>query len=146
MPLVPYDPFRQLHNFRREFDRFFNVDFPFFRTGSENQGNLSMDVYETENEVVAAFDIPGLEKREDVNIDIENNVLSIHGTVNRVNEVKDEHFHHQERFVGRFHRSIALPSNVSSEGVKATYKNGVLEIRMQKLHGDAKKKIDVQFH
>lgn len=145
MPLVPYEPFRHLDNMRRELDRFFTNDFSFFKTGP-NFGNLSADVYETENEVVAVCDIPGLEKKEDVNIDIDHNVLSISGTVNRVNEVKEENMHRQERFVGHFQRSIALPSNVSSEGVKATYKNGVLEVRMQKLHGDAKKRIDVQFH
>jgi HSP20 family protein len=121
-------------------------DFSIFKPGSQNFGNLSVDVYETESEVVATCDIPGLEKKEDVNIDIDNNILSISGSVNRVNEVKEENMHRQERFVGRFKRSIALPSNVSSEGVKATYKNGVLEVRMQKLQGDTKKRIDVQFH
>ncbi len=145
MSLVPYEPLRHLENMRREIDRFFTNDFSVFKTGS-HFGNLSVDVYETESEVVATCDIPGLEKKEDVNIDIDNNVLSISGTVNRVNEVKEETMHRQERFVGRFQRSIALPSNVSSEGVKATYKSGVLEVRMQKLHGDTKKKIDVQFH
>lgn len=146
MPLVPYEPFRHLENMRRELDRFFTNDFSIFKPGSQNFGNLSVDVYETESEVVATCDIPGLEKKEDVNIDIDNNILSISGSVNRVNEVKEENMHRQERFVGRFKRSIALPSNVSSEGVKATYKNGVLEVRMQKLQGDTKKRIDVQFH
>ena len=54
--------------------------------------------------------------------------------------------HKQERYSGRFHRSIALPTNVSSDNVRATYKNGVLEVRMLKLQGDTKKRIDVQFH
>lgn len=54
--------------------------------------------------------------------------------------------HRKERFVGRFHRSVTLPSRVASENVKATYKNGVLEIRIPKLQADTKKKIDVEFH
>jgi HSP20 family protein len=72
-------------------------------------------------------------------------MLSISGFINRVNEVKEEKMQRQERFVGRFQRSISLPSNVSSEGIKATYKNGVLEIRMPKIKPDTKKKIDVDF-
>lgn len=147
MQLLPYEPFRHLENMRRELDRFFTSDFSPFKTGFDRSfGHLNIDVYETEDEVIAACDIPGLEKKEDVGIDIDNNILSIHGSINRVNEVKEEKMHRQERFVGRFHRSISLPSNVSSEGVKATYKNGVLEIRMPKTVSDTKKKIDVNFH
>ena len=108
--------------------------------------HLSIDVYETENEVVATCDIPGIEKKEDVNIDIDNNHLTVSGTINRVNEVKEEKIHRQERFVGRFQRTVTLPSQVSSEGVKASYKNGVLEIRMPKLKADHSKRIDVDFH
>lgn len=147
MALIPYEPFRHLENMRRELDRFFTADFPSWRTGfGQPFGSLSIDVYETDNEVVATCDIPGLEKKEDVQIDIDSNVLTISGTLNRVNEIKQEQMHRQERFVGRFHRSVTLPYNVSPEGVTATYKNGVLEIRMPKLQGDTKKRIDVQFH
>lgn len=146
MALIPYEPFRHLENMRRELDRFFTDDFPAFKGFGQNFGAPSVDVYEKENEVVATCDIPGLEKKEDVQIDIDNNILSISGTINRVNEVKEEHMHRQERFVGRFQRSITLPSRVSAEGVKATYKNGVLEIHMPKLQSDNKKRIDVEFH
>ncbi|WP_027416608.1 Hsp20/alpha crystallin family protein [Aneurinibacillus terranovensis] len=147
MPLIPYEPFRRLENMRQELDHFFRTDFPDFKAGfGQNFGNPSIDIYDTENEVVATCDIPGLEKKEDVNIDIDNNILSISGTINKVNEIKEEHLHRQERFVGRFQRSVSLPSRVSSEGVKATYKNGVLEIRMPKLEPHTKKRIDVEFH
>lgn len=148
MPLIPYEPFRHLENVRRELDHFFTNDLsPVFRGLVPGMNNLRVDVYETGNEVVVTCDIPGLERKEDVQIEIHNHqVLSIGGTVNRTNKVKDEHMHRQERFMGRFQRSVTLPANVSPEGVKATYKNGVLEIRMQKQQGDNKRKIDVQFH
>jgi HSP20 family protein len=145
MPLVPYDRFRQLDNMRREFDRFFS-DFPSIFGTEHNLGGIRVDVHETENEVVATCDIPGLEKKEDVDIDIENNMLSISGSINRTNETKEENMYRKERFAGRFHRSVSLPSPVSHEGVKASYKNGVLEVRMPKLMKDDKKKIDVEFH
>lgn len=147
MSLIPYEPFRHLDNIRREFDRFFTTGFPAIRTDfGQNYGNPSIDVYETEKEVVAKCDIPGLEKKDDVNIEVDDNLLIISGTVNRVDEVKEEHLHRQERFFGRFQRSVSLPSRVSPEGVKATYKNGVLEIRMPKLQLDNRKRIDIDFH
>lgn len=145
MALIPYDPFKQLYNMRREFDRFFS-DFPSTFGVDHHLGGIRVDVHETENEVVATCDIPGLEKKEDVDIDIENNTLRISGSINRTNETNEENMYRKERFVGRFHRAVSLPSPVSHEGVKATYKNGVLEVRMPKLMKDHNKKIDVEFH
>ncbi|PLR79062.1 heat-shock protein Hsp20 [Bacillus sp. V3-13] len=147
MSLIPYEPFRHLENVRRELDRFFTADFPTTRTGfGQNFGTPSIDIHETENEIVATCDIPGLEKKEDVNINIDNNMLTISGTVNRVNELKEENMHRRERFVGRFQRSVTLPSRVSEDGVRATYRNGVLEIHMPKLQADNRRRIDVEFH
>lgn len=144
MALVPYDPFRQLANMRRDFDRFF-TDLPFSFNNEHQLGGIRVDVHETENEIIATCDIPGLEKKEDVHINIENNMLHINGTINRTNEVKDEHMHRQERYVGRFQRAISLPSPVSHEGVVASYRNGVLEVKMPKIEKEAKQKIDVEF-
>jgi HSP20 family protein len=146
MSLIPYEPWRHLDNMRRELDRIFTGLPTGFNIGDFQFGNPRVDVYETENEVVASCDIPGLEKKEDINIDIDNNVLTISGSVNRVNEIKEEKMHRKERFVGRFSRSVTLPARVSSEGVKASYKNGVLEVRIPKLKSDTKKRIDVDFH
>ncbi|MBB6735678.1 Hsp20/alpha crystallin family protein [Cohnella zeiphila] len=147
MALVPYEPFRHLNHMRREMDQFFNRDFPFWSNDwPQSFGHLSIDVHETDREVIATCNIPGLEKKEDVDIDIERQMLKISGTLNRTHEVKEEQMHRQERFHGRFQRSISLPAPVSSEGVTASYKNGVLEIRMPKANGDSRRKIDVQFH
>ncbi|MEI3613519.1 Hsp20/alpha crystallin family protein [Pseudogracilibacillus sp. SO30301A] len=145
MALIPYEPFRHLDNMRRDFDRFF-TDFPVSFENEHNLGSIRVDVHETPNEVVATCDIPGLEKKEDVNITIENNMLQVSGTIQRTNEINEEHMHRKERYVGRFHRSISLPSPVSHEGVTATYRNGVLEIKMPKLENDNRQRIDVDFH
>jgi len=144
MSLIPYEPFRYLENMQRELGRFFTNDFMPDRF-RQNFGVPSIDVYTKENEIVASCDIPGIEKKEDINIEIDNNVLTISGTVKRVNEVKEEHIHRQERFQGHFQRSVTLPSLVSTENVRATYKNGVLEIHMPKLKDVPEKRIDVQF-
>ncbi|GAB7386477.1 Hsp20/alpha crystallin family protein [Bacillaceae bacterium] len=147
MALIPYEPFRQLEQMRREFDRFFPVGFPadWAARFDASFAIPRIDVYETEKEVVATCDLPGLERKEDVNIDIENNVLTISGTVKRVNEIKEEQMHRHERFVGRFQRSVSLPARVNAEGVRATYKNGVLEIRMPKMASEERRRIDVEF-
>jgi len=145
MALVPYDPFRELSSFRREFDRIFS-DFPHISDQHDNLGGIRVDIHETANEVVVSCDIPGLENKEDVDIDIENNTLSISGSINRTNEVNEENMYRKERYVGRFHRSVSLPSPVSHEGVKASYRNGVLEVKMPKVMKDNRKRIDVDFH
>lgn len=144
MSLVPYDPFRQLSNMRREYDRFFS-ELPISFDNEHGIGGIRVDVHETENEIVATCDLPGLEKKEDVDIDIQNNRLSISGSIKRTNEIKEENMLQKERYTGRFQRMITLPSPVSHDGVKATYKNGILEITMPKVAKDVKKKIDVSF-
>ena len=146
MSLVPFDPFRQLDNMRRDLNRLFSTDL-----GMDREfGIPKVDVYETENEVVATCDLPGLEKKDDVQIHInDQNTLTISGMIQRSNEIKEDRMHKQERFTGRFQRTIPLPSPVSLEGnTKATYKNGVLEIRMPKMQDDSqnRNKIDVDFH
>ncbi|MBP3039410.1 Hsp20/alpha crystallin family protein [Bacillaceae bacterium Marseille-Q3522] len=144
MSLIPYDPFRQLDNVKRDFDRFFS-DFPFFKEGREF-GGVRVDVQETDREVIVSCDIPGLEKKEDVNIEVENNRLTVSGTIQRAQEVKDEELYRKERFTGRFHRTVPLPSAVSAEGVRASYKNGVLVVTMPKMEQKSRRKIDVEFH
>lgn len=145
MAVVPYEPFRQLANMRRDFDNFF-TDFPLLLDREHHIGGIRVDVHETDAEIIASCDIPGLESKEDVSINIENNILMISGNINRVNEVKEENVHRRERYSGRFQRSVSLPSPVSHEGISASYKNGVLEVKMPKLNKDTKKKIDVTFH
>lgn len=144
MALVPYDPFRSLSNMKKEFERFFS-DFPYALENDFGFGGIRVDVYETENEVVATCDLPGLEKKDDVEIEISNNKLQISGTIERSTEIKEENLYRSERHYGRFQRTISLPCAVSEEGAKATYRNGVLEIRMPKLEKDTKKKIDIDF-
>lgn len=139
----PNEPFRQLENVKNELDHFFTQGFNNFRSGL---GNLNVDVYETEDEIVAMCDIPGLEKKEDVNIDIDNHNLTISGTINRAYEVNEEQMHRRERLIGKFKRTISLPKSVSEEGIRAAYKKGVLEIRMPKTQQERKRQIDVEFH
>ena len=146
MALVPFEPFRHLDHWRRDIDRFFNEGFPWTFSFNRDFNPLRVDVYETENEVVASCEIPGLEKKEDIHLHVDDQTLVIHGSINRMTEVKDEQMHRRERFTGRFQRSIPLPARVEAEGTTASYKNGILEVRMPKAKGDTRRPIDIQFH
>jgi len=123
-------------------DRFLN-DWP---VAFQNFSSPRVDVHETENEVIASFEIPGLEKKDDIQIEVRNDLLSVSGQINRSNEVKEEQMYRKERFAGRFQRSVALPSKVLAEGTKASYKNGILEVRMPKAQAEERRRIDVDFH
>jgi HSP20 family protein len=131
--------------FRRGLDRFFH-DLPSAFSFGEGVGIHRTDVYETENEVVVSCEVPGLEKKEDVQLDVNGDVLTIAGVIHRSNEIKAEQMYRSERFTGRFQRQISLPSPVKEEGIKASYKNGILEVRMPKASPGERKRIDVQFH
>lgn len=147
MAMQPYESFRGLDQFRRDIDRIFGTDLPFFRGERvSRQPHLHVDVYEHAGEIIAECDIPGLGGKEDVQIDIDQQTLTISGQLKSRTDLKDEQWHHQERFAGRFQRTVHLPSTVSSEGVKAMYRNGVLEVRMPKTAAESRKRIDVQFH
>ncbi|CAL1697841.1 unnamed protein product [Somion occarium] len=104
-----------------------------------------MDIYEDEkrNIVTATFELPGL-KKEDVNIDIHNNVLSVSGE-SKVSSERDEHgYAVRERRYGRFSRSIPLPQGIKGEDVKASLDNGILTVTFPKTTPEqAPKKITI---
>lgn len=145
MALIPYNPFNSMDIMRHEMERFFEPIYGDMRHNLDIGPRV--DVYENENEVVALCEIPGVEKKEDIHIDIDNNILSISGVINRNNEVKDENrYYRTERFYGRFQRSVSLPARVRPEETKASYRNGVLEVHMAKDTHGHNRSIDVEFH
>ncbi|EMT47432.1 Hsp20/alpha crystallin family protein [Anoxybacillus flavithermus] len=140
------DPFRSLDVMRRDVERMFS-NFPSLFSHIDDAFRMPrVDVHENEKEMIVTCDIPGLERKEDVDIHIDHQTLSISGQVRKQHDIHDEHMHRQERFYGRFYRTIPLPSPAAHENVQASYKNGVLEIRIPKAQADGKKRIDVQFH
>jgi HSP20 family protein len=143
MALVPYDPFRGLERMRNYFDQIFpDTLYPFHM----QMPVIPIDLHETETELIASCDLPGLENKDDVDIDIENNTLTIKGTIRRTHDVNEKTFRQRERFEGSFHRSITLPYLVDENATKATYRNGVLEIRMPKRQQARKGRVQVDFH
>ncbi|MBE3555094.1 MAG: Hsp20/alpha crystallin family protein [Thermicanus sp.] len=148
MSMMPYEPFRHLSQIRREMDRFFQLpwNIPWI-SDTDYFGNVRVDVYETEDEVVVRADIPGVERKEDIQLDLDRDILTMSATIEKESEAAEDQFHRKERFYGRFQRSVPLPSPVKQEGIKASYRNGVLEVRMAKeKDATTRRRINVEFH
>jgi HSP20 family protein len=99
----------------------------------------TLDVYEQKDDVIVKAEIPGLTKDE-IDISLDGNILTIKGEKKKEEEVKDEDYYRCERTYGAFSRSIELPVTVQTDKVNASFKNGVLEIRMPKTE-EAKKNV-----
>lgn len=107
------------------------------------EGQLSVDVYETDSAIVTISIIGGL-GGEDVNISVDNNVLTISGVREKSVETEEHNYLVNECFWGSFSRSIILPVEVDVDKVKATMKNGVLKVYLPKLSGNRSKKIKIE--
>lgn len=145
MNLITYDPFRELRSLQDEVNRVFSSSFN--RSGETGLGrgawNPSVDIFENKDQVVLEAELPGISP-DDVNISVENNVLTIHGE--RRFEKKDEgdNFHRVERSYGSFTRSFTLPPTVSSENVTANFDNGILRLELQKREEAKPRRIEIK--
>src|SRR6266436_3167099 len=98
-----------------------------------------VDIYETENELVIKADLPDLEEK-DIDVRVENNSLTIRGERKFEKDVNEDNYLRVERAYGPFTRSFSLPNTVSSESVRAEYRNGVLSLHMAKREESKPKK------
>jgi HSP20 family protein len=130
MALVRWEPLRELAALQNEMSRFLGST-PSEGNGQQRGWVPAVDVWETENEVVYAFDVPGIPE-DKISIELEDNALTVSGERERTKEVSDERFYRFERRFGSFSRTIGLPQNVSEDQVKADYHDGVLEVRVAK--------------
>lgn len=128
MSLIPYDPFQQLS---KALDRLFS-DFPSILEDRQHFGGMRVDIQETEKEVVATCSIPGLSRKEDVEIEIKNDVLTLRASINKMADIQEDNMFCREHYVGRFHRSIPLPCPVSPQEVQTSYHDETLRIRIPK--------------
>jgi HSP20 family protein len=135
--------FDRLATLREEMDGLFESSFsPFFRTsGSFSTWSPAIDVYEDKDRFTVIAEVPGM-KKEDLNITLQNGVLTISGERKQEGKKSEQGFR-SERFVGRFQRSITLPTSVNSSGVKATYQDGILRVELPKSEEAKPKQIEV---
>ena len=139
----PGDPFRSRLN--RIFDQFYGDSWIPARTEdvSNRAWMPAVDIREADDHLLVTAELPGL-TRDDVNITLENNVLTLTGERKFEKEAKEENFHRVERSYGAFTRSFALPNNVDPEKVDAAFKDGVLNIRIAKAESARPRKIAIQ--
>ena len=130
--IMRWEPFRNLSALQEQVNRLFQSNFP----SRGDQFALTawvpaVDVYETEDELVIKADLPDVSEK-DLDVRVENNMLTIHGERKFEEKVKEENYLRTERAYGSFSRSFSLPNSVNTEGVKAEYKDGVLTITLPK--------------
>ena len=141
--LVRWEPFRELAAFQSEMSRFMNglLDGP---GGRATQNWVpALDVWETDSEVVYAFDLPGIPE-EEITIEVKDDTLTVSAERERTEEVSDERFYRFERRYGSFARGVGLPQGVDQEKIAARYENGVLEVRVPKPEEQKPRKIALQ--
>lgn len=144
MNIIKYDPFRDLRSLQDEMNRLFSSSFPRLSNQEEMSAGWSpsVDIYESETQVILEAELPGM-KREDFDLSIENNIITLKGE--RRFEKKDEgdNYHRVERAYGSFTRSFNLPRTISTEDIKAEYKNGILTVTLQKKEEAKARKIEI---
>src|SRR5438067_10931693 len=102
----------------------------------------AVDVWETEDEIVYAFDLPGIPE-DKISVELEAGALTVSGERERTAEVVGERFYRFERRFGTFSRTIGLPQGTTEDGIKADYRNGVLEIHVRKPEEPKPRRIQV---
>src|SRR5919108_1253381 len=146
MALARWTPHRDLMSVRDEMNRLFNE---FFGRGGNDEGTWfsgawspAVDIYETDEALVMKAELPGFGK-DDISIEMKENTLVIKGERKREDEVKEGNYHHMERAYGAFQRSFLLPTTVDQEKVRASYKDGVLELRLPKVEAAKPKRVAI---
>lgn len=171
MPLIPFEPFRQLETFRNEMNRWMSHYFPNWAQQTFSFGPR-IDVSETDREVIIEAEIPGLTKEDDVNIEVQPTQVILSGEIQRSRTARPQaqttriddrqdplpernndrplpteaNYFHTERYIGQFRRLIALPAEVDDTKASAEYHNGILEIRLPKVKQDRGRRLNIRFH
>jgi HSP20 family protein len=149
MTIVRWEPFRDLVGLQDRMNRLFDDAFRGAgRTGGEDDWSLggswapAVDIYEKEGNIVLKAELPGVDPK-DVEVRVENNVLTLRGERRFDNEVKRENYHRIERAYGSFSRSFTLPNVVDTEKIKAEYKEGVLRMTLPQKEEAKPKQISI---
>jgi HSP20 family protein len=138
----------EVTDFFRPFESLMNDLWRNWPTRFEGEGmgamlRPAMDVVEDDNTLTVRLDLPGMSP-EDVNVEVENNTLTVSGEMGDTMEKEGERYHYRERSYGSFQRSIRLPNTIDTEDIDANFENGVLNITMPKRHEAKPKQIAVK--
>jgi HSP20 family protein len=139
--VVRWDPFREVAVMHNELSRLMNGLME--GNGRQTQSWVpTLDVWETENEVVYAFDLPGVSE-DAISVEVEDSSLTVSATRERKEEVANDRYHRLERRYGTFARTVNLPQGVTEDAIKASYDDGVLTVVVPKPEQVKPKKIAI---
>ena len=140
MAIERWSPFANVHKFDEMFERLWNGGARIPET-AESWG-IPLDIQRTGDDIVVTASLPGVDK-ENVDVTIEDSVLTVRASVDEQAESKDGGFLLRERRTGSFYRAVHLPESVDAEKTSSTYKDGVLTIRLPKLEEKKARKVAV---
>ena len=139
--LIRWEPFRELSTMQSEMSRLMNGLIE--ANGRTSQNWLpSLDVWETENELVYAFDLPGVAE-SDIDVELSDDTLTVTAKREQAAKVEQDRFYRFERRFGTFSRAVGLPPGTDESKVQADYKDGVLEIHVAKPEEQKPRRIQV---
>lgn len=147
MALIRWEPAAELNNIQNEMNRLFNTYFD--QPVTNGHGDTAnhrwvpaMDLVESADHYVLRADLPGLSE-EDVNIQLQDNVLTLSGERKAEHESKEKGYYRLERALGGFSRSLTLPEGVDPDAVQAHFDRGVLEVRIPKPEQKKPRKVQI---
>lgn len=150
VPWRPFSSFSGLSRMEREMERMFEdfrlrpwSGFGWPRWWEQRFREPVVEVYEEKDDVMVKAELPGM-KKEDIQINISENLLTLRGEKKEEREEKKEGYHYSERSYGSFERTIEIPREVQADKAKANFKEGVLEIRIPKTEEAKRKEIKIQ--
>jgi HSP20 family protein len=145
--ITRWDPFREMSTLQDRMNRLFSDQLGAITHDEALTGAFvpPVDVYEDENSIQVRLEVPGIDEK-DIDIRLENNVLTIRGERKFEKDEKEENFHRVERRYGSFTRSFTLPATVNPEDVQAEYDRGVLKIHLAKRAEAKPKQIKVNIN
>jgi HSP20 family protein len=146
MTLMNYDPWQELAEMRRVFNRMFSEGFaqlPTERQAAQSSLFMPVDIAETSEEFVVTAELPGTNP-DDIEITLSDNQVTIKGQRAAEQEERRGNYLRTERRFGSFCRSFALSSPVADDKVTASYKNGILEVHLPKSEGAKPRQIEIR--
>jgi len=150
--VTPWRPFMDLTRWESDMDRMMDDFFgrrmrpwwPQRWLGGDSEITApAVDVYEEKDEIVVKAELPGMDKN-DIQVNISDSELTLKGEKKREEKVEEEDYYRCERSYGGFVRSVELPTEVQADKIKASFKNGILEVRLPKSEETKRKEVKIK--
>uniref|UniRef100_A0A7C4MNJ8 Hsp20/alpha crystallin family protein n=1 Tax=Desulfatirhabdium butyrativorans TaxID=340467 RepID=A0A7C4MNJ8_9BACT len=145
MAIVRWQPYGAVASLQDSINKLFQDAFS--RANIDEDFALSawkpvVDIFDKDDAIVIHAELPGV-KKEDVAIEVKDNVLTLRGERTESKEIKEDKYYRKERTFGSFHRAFTLPAAVNPDSIRATFKDGVLEIEIPKPEEQKPKQVKI---